>query len=206
MYDKYCIPIEYKTNKYLVCDLTDQPEENAALLQRSVYEEANKLIRSSNGKKVLDIGCGSGYKLLEFFNDCDTLGIETEPNYSYLLKKYPNKRWKSDDYTIPLDEHFDLIICSDVLEHTEDPDIIMKYISESSVKFVVFSTPDRELLKYHYLSNYTGEFGPPMNTCHVREWTTSEFLKYVSKWFNIKEWRINVVATELYIMVTLRRL
>jgi len=184
IYDKYCIPTEYKTNpEYVPLDVSNEiTEKTGGRYQVEVYMKAEELSRLNNCKKILDIGCGSGYKLVKYFIGHDTLGIEVEPNYSTLTINYPNRRWMMADYSRPLDEEFDMVICADVLEHVVDPDIIMKYIVNINPKCIVFSTPAREILgeKKHPI------MGPPYNRYHIREWTSDEFSDYVSKWFDVK--------------------
>ena len=41
---------------------------------------------------VIDIGCGSGWKLVNYLSkEFETIGIETEPAISFLREKYPDK-------------------------------------------------------------------------------------------------------------------
>ena len=61
--------------------------------QREVYEFAYKFMKENNYNKIIDVGCGSGYKLVNILGEFNTIGIETEPCYSLLKKKYPLKKW-----------------------------------------------------------------------------------------------------------------
>ena len=41
---------------------------------------------------VIDIGCGSGWKLVNYLSrEFQTIGIETEPAISFLRDKYPDQ-------------------------------------------------------------------------------------------------------------------
>lgn len=205
-YDKYFIPIGYKINdKEAPCDLTaiiksGDPEA----YQWHVYNAASKLVDNESTTKILDIGCGSAYKLLHFFKGCQTLGIDIEPNYEALPIQYPDRKWEYADYSKPLTEYFDLIICADVIEHTWDPDILMEYISKSNANYVVFSTPARELLR-ELNGKFVSDWGPPKNHRHIREWATDEFIKYISKWFNIEFWNISYNSEPAGITVIIKR-
>jgi hypothetical protein len=146
--------------------------------QNEVYLTALNLCKSNNYTNIVDIGCGSGYKLKKYFDEYNTIGYEIEPCYSYLKLRYPNNIWKIHNFDEKLIDT-DIIICSDVIEHIEDPDLLLDWISTSTFKYIVFSTPDRSLL---YSNSH---IGPPRNTDHVREWNFHEFENYIKSKFNI---------------------
>lgn len=157
--------------------------------------------------KVVDIGCGSGYKLVNILGKFNTVGIETEPCYSFLKSKYPDRKWllsgeqEKDfvDYTKDITD-IDVIICSDVIEHIVNPDILIMYLLSFNAKYYILSTPCREILCNHpkFKRIYHKSFnGPPVNSCHVREWTMAEFKSYISAWFNIISSHYGTVYTEL---------
>ena len=145
--------------------------------QDYVYESARKLTPSLNDV-VVDIGCGSGYKLVKYFNEYKTIGYEIEPCYSYLKKTYANKTWKYANFDIPL-ENGNTIICADVIEHLEDPLLLVEWVEKSSFDRLIISTPDRDRV-YGFSQN-----GPPTNVTHVREWTYTEFQDFIGNYFKI---------------------
>lgn len=162
--------------------------------QREVYEFAYKFMKDNNYNKIIDVGCGSGYKLINYLGEFNTIGIETEPCYSLLKNKYPLKQWilsgepeKSFIYSEVLNSS-DLVICSDVIEHIVNPDNLVNYLLSLKSKYYIISTPCRDILcnnqkfKNYYSKSWNG---PPMNNCHVREWTMDEFKEYLSNYFNI---------------------
>jgi len=145
-------------------ELTDQ-------WQNEVYEYAKTIADNHKLQNVLDIGTGSGYKLIKYFNNHNTLGIDIPPTVEFLKKTYPNKEWTDQFQPV---NNFDLIISSDVIEHIPDPDILLDLIIKCNPKLIVLSTPERNLL-------YKGDNnGPPTNTSHVREWSQSEFFNYIN--------------------------
>jgi hypothetical protein len=139
----------------------------------------------NNLSSVIDVGCGNGYKLVYYLKDFETLGIETEPCYTWLVNTYPDRKWfKHYGET----KDCDLIICSDVIEHILDPDILLDYLISLGAKYYIISTPCREVLCNHRrLRRLFKESwqGPPINKCHVREWTMSELKEYLSSKFEI---------------------
>ena len=88
--------------------------------QNEVYNFCKIFSDSNNLKSVLDIGCGSGYKLIKYFSEYETTGIETEPCYSFLNETYPDRRWLASgdpSKSFPdVNMSSDLVICSDVMD------------------------------------------------------------------------------------------
>lgn len=150
-------------------NLTDQ-------WQKEVYEFAENIFKKNNFKRVLDIGTGSGYKLIKHFDQYETLGIDIEKTVEFLNKTYPNKLWSNQ--FIPV-QGYDMIISSDVIEHIPDPDLLLDLIVDCNPKLIILSTPDRGLL-YDITHN-----GPPRNPSHVREWNMDEFNAYITSRFCI---------------------
>ena len=143
--------------------------------QKEVYEYARFQFNLQNLKSVWDIGTGSGYKLLKNFGDVKTLGTDLTPTVNWLRATYPNRDW-SDSFEVF--HGYDMIICSDVIEHIPDPDPLLDTIEQANPKLIVFSTPERMLFQ-------KGHDGPPDNVCHVREWTLEEFGQYIDSRFQV---------------------
>lgn len=148
--------------------------------QDNVYKYAREVLLANTLYRVLDIGCGSGFKLLKYFSGCQTLGLDLPPTVEWLRKQYRHRKWEVT--TAPV-EGFDLIICSDVIEHIVDPDKLLNFIELCHAKRVVLSTPDRDHLVT--LGNGHSHDGPPRNVHHVREWSAVEFKQYISTRFDV---------------------
>lgn len=152
--------------------------------QLEVYLRAAELARSRGLRSVTDLGCGSGYKLVEYLGEFETTGIEVPRMVDWLKERYPDRRWIVSDLRPGTCPPCDLLICADVLEHTLDPDGMLDFVAGSGASVMVFSTPDRSLL---YGWRQRGFWGPPDNPGHVREWSFREFGRYVSDRFEIEE-------------------
>jgi SAM-dependent methyltransferase len=152
--------------------------------QREVYLQARQYMNDNELSVVYDIGCGSGFKLIEYLGNFYTIGFDVAETVEFLQTKYPQRQWRVisfEDYEIPKP---DLVICADVIEHVDDPDRLTEFICRLNPQYAIFSTPDRELC-YRY--DDPARFGPPRNLTHLREWNFAEFGKYISERFEIIE-------------------
>ena len=130
-------------------------------------------------KMILDIGCGSAFKLLYYFSDMNTVGIEVNTTYDFLKEKYPDRTWITSDEPANFPSDADIIICADVIEHVRDPDELLATIMKVRFKYLFLSTPERDLVRGRV------DYGPPDNKAHVREWNQAEFHEYISRYFSI---------------------
>jgi hypothetical protein len=149
--------------------------------QNEVYAFAQEIANRNHLKSVADIGCGSGFKLLKYFYNSTTIGLEVPETCARLRKRYPHRQWVVTDFSAVEPLKADLVIVSDVIEHVADPDALLSYIVRMAPLYVVISTPDRNLLR---MGTHNG---PPLNPTHLREWSMMELHAYASEFFDIVE-------------------
>ena len=153
--------------------------------QDEVYAIAKRVAEDQWLNSVIDIGCGSAYKLNKWFRDIESsyvaIGAEVEPTLSKLREEHPMEIWADASllHTGILQAH--MVICSDVIEHVPDPDKILDSIAACKPKVIVISTPALEHLEQGCVD------GPPRNIHHVREWTTEQFKAYIGSRFHVLE-------------------
>lgn len=179
---KYKLPLFYRSQK--PAHFEDQNLEDE--YQNEVYEYAHKLATNHKFKSVIDIGCGSGFKLIKYFNYFDTIGVETEPCFSYLKQHYPTKKWLlsgAAEKDINLENlAADIVICSDVIEHFEKPEKLLIFLKSIQFTKLIISTPDRPVLIQQKKGT---QYGPSWNPCHAREWNFEELSSYLSIYFKV---------------------
>jgi 2-polyprenyl-3-methyl-5-hydroxy-6-metoxy-1,4-benzoquinol methylase len=181
MIDNYAIKNNYISRKsYNHYDDTINEDE----WQLEVYQKAKTLMASNNFNDVIDIGCGSGFKLIKYLGKYNTIGTELMVNLNFLKRNYPQRTWIESDFGNGQNISCDIAICSDVIEHLINPNDLMNYLLSIDFKILLISTPQRELV-YEKGSKYLN--GPPRNVTHVREWNFIEFENYVKKFFEIVE-------------------
>lgn len=179
---KYHLPLLYRSQKPLHFEDQNLADE----YQDEVYLYAKELALKHQFESVIDVGCGSGFKLIKYFETYQTIGIETEPCFSFLTQKYPSKKWLLSTDSEKNIEHqnlkADLVICSDVIEHFEQPEKLLLFLKNIKFKKLIISTPDRAILIQQKKATH---FGPSWNPCHAREWTKNELTAYLSMFFRI---------------------
>jgi SAM-dependent methyltransferase len=179
---KYKLPLFYKAQKPLHFEdqkLTDE-------YQDEVYAYAHQLAIGNMYESVIDIGCGSGFKLMKYFEKFQTIGVETEPCFSFLKQQYPTKKWllsanAEKDITLK-NLQADIVICCDVIEHFERPEKLLSFLKTINFKKLIISTPDRAVLIQQKKATPNG---PAWNPCHAREWSFEELSDYISVHFKI---------------------
>jgi len=172
----YEIKKEYSSRDH---EIYFDDSNNTNEYQNDIYLHAKKLVEENKFNTVLDIGCGSGFKLIEHFNDKDVTGIELPKTVDFLTKKYPNNRWLSHDFSMRLEGTYDLVLCVDIIQQLLFPDDLLAFLETLDFKIAIISTVERDKCRG------VNHLGPSPNYWHVREWNNKEFNKYISSRFRI---------------------
>ncbi|MBI2621822.1 MAG: class I SAM-dependent methyltransferase [Candidatus Levybacteria bacterium] len=144
-----------------------------------------KTIRPLNINSVLDVGCGEGFTLARLQKEKigkEYEGIEYDGEAIELGKKlYPRLTIKKGDiYKLPYkDNFFDLVVCTEVLEHLENPKKAYKELIRVSHKYILLSVPNEPFFTWQRLARFQNilEFGAHPE--HIQHWTAGAFSKFV---------------------------
>jgi len=141
--------------------------------QKNVYLHGARLAKKDQSiRTVLDIGCGTGVKLANYFGEYATLGADADYRLATLKSKFPDRKW--DVWPIPVDA--DWVMSVDVIEHLEDPtEQLLKPISEGRWRHLLIATPERDKVRGDK------DMGPPSNRWHSREWNRKELSRYLQQ-------------------------
>ena len=179
--DRYEIRAFYRPREsYLHFDARSSSEKP----QDRVYRELGEFCRDHGLETVLDVGCGTAFKLLKYFGDREILGLERPPVLEHLQATYPDRRFELADFNTVPQGSFDLVLSIDVIEHLLDPDDLLDYLEAIDFRYLALGTPDRARL------GLASRLGPPANPHHIREWTQEELVSYVSRRFRVLRSRV----------------
>ena len=110
------------------------PEDAYGRAKRQQFVEA--VIRAAKPATVLDFGCGTGtqltWPLAEAFPQVSFLGVDSDAETIAWARRQPalaNLTYATED-TSGADRRYDLIIASEVLEHVETPDQLLRHFRD----------------------------------------------------------------------------
>lgn len=146
-----------------------------------------KKLKTLNISSVLDAGCGEGFILERLRKECVAekyLGIDGSSIAIKLGKVlFPNIKFeKHNIYKLPMkNDSYDLVMCTEVLEHLEKPDKALKELIGVSKKYLALSVPNEPFfsLKNLIVGKNIRKFGSSVE--HINWWTSRAFLKFVAR-------------------------
>lgn len=146
-----------------------------------------KTLKPLKPKNILDVGCGEGFTLIKLKHAKIGQNFEGVDNSDDALKigKKLNPKLnikKGDIYKLPYEDNsFDLLICTEVLEHLKDPQKAVNELRRVSSKYVIFSVPNEP---FFILANFLrGKYLKTLGNHpeHINHWTSNGFKKMLRK-------------------------
>ena len=162
------------------------------LLLWNFFRNLVNLTKAKTVDSILDVGCGEGFTLnrlrekgigkklegLEYSKDAIALGRETYPDI---------KISQGSIYKLPYkDNAFDLVLCTEVLEHLDKPQDALKELVRVSKKYLVISVPNEPFFMFAQLvrGRNWSRFGNDIE--HINHWTMFGFPQFVKKNSKVK--------------------
>ena len=157
------------------------------MLLWNFFETLLGLIKEKNAQSILDVGCGEGFTLNRLSEN--KIGAKLEGvEYSKAAielgqKTYPNIKIKEGNiYQLPYEDNsFDLVLCTEVLEHLDDPQKGLRELIRVSKKYLVISVPNEPLfmMAQFIRGKNWSRFGNDIE--HINHWTFWQFGNFVKK-------------------------
>lgn len=127
---------------------------------------------------ALDAGCGEGFTLDQLkkkFPAIDCVGIDASAKAINLGRKmFPKIKLKTGSiYQLPYkNRSFDLVLCTEVLEHLTNPAMALKEIKRAAKKYCLFSVPNEPWFRITRLGH---------DPEHINHWTKNKFVSLLEK-------------------------
>lgn len=144
-----------------------------------------KTTKPLNIDSVLDVGCGEGFTLARLNKEKigkSYEGIEYEESAVELARKlYPKLTFKQGDvYKLPYKTNsFDLVVCTEVLEHLAEPKKAYKELLRVSNKYVLISVPNEPFFTWQRMAKGKNILHLGAHPEHIQHWTARAFIKFV---------------------------
>lgn len=131
-------------------------EESKTDAHRYLYPVLKKVIHKYKNKKILDVGCGSGYIANRLINEgFDVYGVDASKSGIEIAKRINRSRFFLHDINghhlpdVLKSTKFDVIISTEVIEHLYAPRLYMKLVKSILPVggILVLSTPYHGYLK-----------------------------------------------------------
>ena len=135
--------------------------------------------------KIMDAGCGEGFitdLLARNVENVELIGLEYTRE-AIDIAKAANQEIsfvQGDIYAIPFEKNeFDLVLCTEVLEHLERPDRALRELTRVASHTILLTVPSEPWFCMGNLLTLknVSRFGNPID--HINHWTYGGFKKYV---------------------------
>lgn len=130
-------------------------------LENPIHQERLRQCSSRlKGERFIDVGCGLGHstEILRRYRPGSWAGLEFYPPAAAQARKlFPDIDFYSarDFYLAPVCGTFDGVVCSEVIEHVEDPEGLVRGLWEITGQTLVVTTPCRPVNDPGHLRLYT---------------------------------------------------
>ena len=150
-------------------------------------EKMTQMIKSTKSEKILDVGCGEGFFLVELARHKAGKIFEGVDNSKVAInlgkKMYPDLNIKIGDiYNLDYkDNSFDILVCTEVLEHLDNPKKALAELKRVTKKYLVISVPNEPffVISNFLRGKYISRFGNHPE--HINHWTHGGFKKFLRK-------------------------
>jgi 2-polyprenyl-3-methyl-5-hydroxy-6-metoxy-1,4-benzoquinol methylase len=157
------------------------------------YEEVTDLCAPWRPRSVIDLGCGTGnllHAIVQRTSPIRVVGIDhAAAGILRARQLVPSGEFEARDmYELDCDETFELVLCTEVLEHLANPDSIMRVLTRlcASTGAIVITVPDGAVDSWEGHRNF---------------WTEPELATFLQKYGRVDVSRMPRAETTLLAVV-----
>lgn len=156
-------------------------------LINNFYKTLVDLAKPLNPKTILDAGCGEGFSINKLYNEKIGLKFEGIDDSKIALslgkQLFPHLNLKYGSIRkLPYENNsFDLVICTEVLEHLENPERELAEISRVVKKHILFSVPNEPFFTLQRLIRGKNIMKFGAHPEHIQHWNNKTFEEFLKK-------------------------
>lgn len=145
---------------------------------KNIEKKVKKQIKKYNINSVLDVGCGNG-EFLDIYKKLGKKTFFTEYGEDLISKLEKNHEFVEGGMKPFSKKKFDLVILSEVIEHTNDPKSLIESISKVQNKngLIYITTPNYNSFESKILKKDYGIFTYPEHLSYFTIYTLDKLLK-----------------------------
>jgi SAM-dependent methyltransferase len=158
------------------------------------HRTARDLLAPVQATTVLDVGCGEGFAVRYLFGDAppQVIGIDLRPHALALAHQLnPQHQFAAGSiFQLPFaDNHVDLILCMEVLEHLDDPAQGMVELCRVSRTWLLLSVPHEPFFRGANFLRGKNMAAWGNDPEHVNHWSSRGFLRFIRPYCQVVKWR-----------------
>lgn len=136
------------------------------------------IIETKNSGRILDLGCGEGHILKMLSNSYEKYGVDVSKTALKLANdKNIHIKLCNLNKDFPFDMKFDFMICSEVLEHLENPFDVLENVKKHLTEDGLFLVTIPNVTHWrHRVSLLLGK-SPNYDKTHINFWDLDSFIK-----------------------------
>jgi len=148
-------------------------------------------LRDTAMENILDVGCGEGIiprQLRLLWPSANFHGLDINPELLLVARTLVSDMQciSGSVYALPWREGaYDLVCCTEVLEHLKNPELAISEIMRVGKKYFLFSVPNEPWWRIANIARgaYLPEWGNPPG--HLNHWTRVQFIRLLSRFFEV---------------------
>ncbi|MBO6813772.1 MAG: class I SAM-dependent methyltransferase [Rhizobiaceae bacterium] len=156
----------------------------------------SRLVNAASPKSIHEVGCGEGYWALQWLSaGINVRGSDFSADVIELAKANassaavdPGRFHVKSIYDLdPAIDSADLIVCCEVLEHLEEPELALQTLSRLGGKDLIISVPREPL--WRMLNMLRGKYITQLGNTpgHLQHWSKSGISSLVGNYFEIQQ-------------------
>jgi 2-polyprenyl-3-methyl-5-hydroxy-6-metoxy-1,4-benzoquinol methylase len=176
------------------------------LIMKGFAEALSDLVARAAPRTIHEVGCGEGYWVFHWIQQ----GIQargsdfSEKIIDLARENAMNRGIPPESFQVcsvyelePERDSADLLVCCEVLEHLEDPDLALATLQRVATGHLILSVPREPIWRVLNMvrGKYLKSFGNTPG--HIQHWSSSKFNELVGNYFDIVEIRTPLPWTML---------